>query len=171
MANQKHQWSFIEKESLKILADIVAIAIEQERTKLLIKSSSEELLKSEAKFRIIFDKLPLGIELFDENGKMLNDNNADLEIFGVKQEDLVGLSLFDSPIIPDRFKTKLREGEEVDCMISLRQSITDVLSILINTDSQIVDEALLRILDFFHGRLSAPACFLSDPCPKRLPYM
>ncbi len=117
MAIQKHQWSFIEKESLKILADIVAIAIEQERTKLLFKSSSEELLKSEAKFRIIFDKLPLGIELFDENGKMLSDNNADLEIFGVKQEDLVGLSLFDSPIIPDRFKTKLREGEEVDCML------------------------------------------------------
>jgi PAS domain S-box-containing protein len=117
MAIQKHKWSLIEKESLRILADIVAIAIEKERTKLLIKSSSEELLKSEAKFRIIFDKLPLGIELFDENGKMLNDNNADLEIFGVKQEDLVGLSLFDSPIIPERLKTKLHEGEEIDCML------------------------------------------------------
>ena len=45
-----------------------------------------QVMKSETKFKIIFDKMPWGAELYDENGVLVDINQADLDIFGVTRE-------------------------------------------------------------------------------------
>ena len=41
------------------------------------------LRESEAKFRSIYEESPIGIELYDREGTLLDTNRACLEIFGI----------------------------------------------------------------------------------------
>lgn len=78
----------------------------------------EEILKSEAKFKIVFDKLPLGVELYDANGRLIDMNQADEEIFGVKRISTLGVNIFDNPALPTEKIARLKHGEEVDIDIT-----------------------------------------------------
>ncbi|MFR8354562.1 MAG: hypothetical protein ACLVEJ_01980 [Parabacteroides sp.] len=50
-------------ENLRMLTDIISIAIERELAHGMVEHSMKQTLKSEAKFQIIFDKLPLGCRI------------------------------------------------------------------------------------------------------------
>lgn len=78
------------------------------------ETSMSKSLQGEAMFRTIFENLAWGVEVFDEKGLLINLNKAALEMFGARKEDMLGLSLFDSPHLNDEFKNKLRNGEEVE---------------------------------------------------------
>lgn len=106
-------WNAVDIENLHMLADIVSIAIEREQAQSLMEHSMKQVLLSEAKFQIIFDQLPWGIELYDEKGNLLDLNNADLEIFGTTREQAIGLNAFDNPNIPQWVNEKLKKGEDV----------------------------------------------------------
>lgn len=95
-----------------MLTDIISIAIERELAHGMVEHSMKQTLKSEAKFQIIFDKLPWGVELYDENGYLLDINNADLDIFGVTREQVIGLNAFENPNIPEWVSEKLKKGED-----------------------------------------------------------
>lgn len=87
-----------------------------------IKLSSEDemeekILLSEAKFRVVFDKLPIGVELYDANGFLLNINQAGEEIFHVKKEDVVGLNLFKNLNLLNWNLDLLKDGKEVESHI------------------------------------------------------
>lgn len=110
-------WNALDVENLRVLADVVSIAIERERAQDMIEHSMKQVLQSEAKFQIIFDKLPWGIELYDENGYLLDINNADLEIFGTTREEAIGLSAFENPNIPEWVTGKLKRGEDVSFLL------------------------------------------------------
>lgn len=111
-------WNTIDVENLRMLTGIVSIAIERERAQGMIEHSMKQALQSEAKFQIIFDKLPWGVELYDEKGDLLDLNNADLEIFGTTREQAVGLNAFENPNIPQWVNEKLRKGEDVSFTLS-----------------------------------------------------
>lgn len=106
-------WNALDIENLRILADIVSIAIEREHTQHIMEHSANLMLKSEAKFRIIFEKLPWGVELYDASGTLLDLNDADLAIFGTTRENAVGVNMFQNPNIPEWVNLKLRKGEDV----------------------------------------------------------
>lgn len=110
---KRRAWSAMDVENLRMLADIVSIAIERELAQNLIERSARLALQSEAKFQIIFEKLPWGVELYDEFGNLLDLNNADLEIFGTTRETAVGVNAFTNPNIPKWVNDKLRNGEDV----------------------------------------------------------
>ncbi len=77
-------------------------------------SLEKALVESEEKFRLIYESSPIGIELYDENGSLLDVNRACLDIFGVSSADEVrGFKLFEDPNVSDEFKEKLRNGETV----------------------------------------------------------
>ncbi len=78
------------------------------------QTQANQTLRSEAMFRIIFDNLGWGVEVFDENGRLIDINSAALEIFGARKEEMLGMSIFDSPHLNDEHKDKLRKGEEVN---------------------------------------------------------
>ncbi len=110
---KKHRdWDALDVENLRMLTDIISIAIERELAHGMVEHSMKQTLKSEAKFQIIFDKLPWGVELYDENGYLLDINNADLDIFGVTREQVIGLNAFENPNIPEWVSEKLKKGED-----------------------------------------------------------
>ena len=111
---KKHRdWDALDVENLRMLTDIISIAIERELAHGMVEHSMKQTLKSEAKFQIIFDRLPWGVELYDENGYLLDINKADLEIFGVTREQAIGLNAFENPNIPEWASEKLKKGEDV----------------------------------------------------------
>ena len=111
---KKHRdWDALDVENLRMLTDIISIAIERELAHGMVEHSMKQVLKSEAKFQIIFDRLPWGVELYDENGYLLDINKADLEIFGVTREQAIGLNAFENPNIPVWASEKLKKGEDV----------------------------------------------------------
>lgn len=114
---EARNWSAFDLEHLRIFAEIIATSIEKERMLSQIDSTDKELLKSEAKFRMIFEQLPLGIELFDEKGTLLNVNDADTKIFGTKREEVIGLNIFDDPLMNEPLRQSLLKGEESDLLI------------------------------------------------------
>ncbi len=106
-------WNALDIENLRLLTDIISIAIERERVQHLMEYSARQMLMSEAKFQIIFDKMPLGVELYDETGTLLDINQADLNIFGVTKKQALGLKMFENPNIPESVNRQLKAGEDV----------------------------------------------------------
>lgn len=72
------------------------------------------LRASEEKFRLIYESSPIGIELYDAKGELLDVNRSCLNIFGVASADAVkGFNLFADPNVSDEYKEKLKKGETV----------------------------------------------------------
>ena len=57
---KRRNWSALDVENLRMLTDIISIAIEREMAQGMMEHSMKQVLRSEAKFQIIFDKLPWG---------------------------------------------------------------------------------------------------------------
>lgn len=75
----------------------------------------EALDHSEQILRNIYTNIPVGIELYDKDGYLLDLNNKDMEIFGVAhKEDAIGLNIFDNPNIPAFVCEALARREPVD---------------------------------------------------------
>ncbi|TAK36867.1 MAG: PAS domain S-box protein [Chloroflexota bacterium] len=69
---------------------------------------------SESSFRRIYEESPIGIEIYDANGHLLDANRACLEVFGVANAaDVRGFELFEDPNLPAGAKERLREGQTV----------------------------------------------------------
>jgi PAS domain S-box-containing protein len=74
----------------------------------------KNLKESEERFRNIFGESPIGIELYDSDGQLLEVNKASLEIFGVSDaEEVKRFKLFNDPNLADEAREKLKKGESV----------------------------------------------------------
>ena len=70
--------------------------------------TNEALDHSEKLLRNIYTNIPVGIELYDKNGYLVDMNNMDVEIFGLpSKEAALGINIFENPIIPEEIKTKI----------------------------------------------------------------
>ncbi len=77
--------------------------------------SREALDRNEKILRNIYMNIPVGIELYDKDGYMVDLNHKDMEIFGVqRREDVIGLNLFENPVIPRQVRETLRRREAVE---------------------------------------------------------
>lgn len=67
--------------------------------------------RSEKLFHDIFTNIPVGLELYNKEGVLLDCNNRNLEIFGVGDKSrIVGLNLFESPNMTRDIHESLRAG-------------------------------------------------------------
>ena len=67
--------------------------------------------RSEKLFHDIFTNIPVGLELYNKEGVLLDCNNRNLEIFGVGDKNrIVGLNLFESPNMTRDIHESLRAG-------------------------------------------------------------
>lgn len=99
--NEDYQW-FVS------LGNIISICME------LRRSESEARLEK-AYLQNIYKNLPAGIELYDKDGFMTDLNDKEMEIFGLRhKEDVIGLNLFDNPLLPQGLKDKLKAGGPID---------------------------------------------------------
>jgi PAS domain S-box-containing protein len=78
------------------------------------KRVEKALRENEERFRNIYEESPIGIELYDSDGRLLHANRACLETFGVPDvAGVKGFNLFDDPNVPDEAKERLSKGEVV----------------------------------------------------------
>ena len=103
--NEDYQW-FVS------LGNIISICME------LRRSESEARLEK-AYLQNIYKNLPAGIELYDKDGFMTDLNEKEMEIFGLRhKEDVIGLNLFDNPLLPQGLKDKLKAGAPIDMLFN-----------------------------------------------------
>lgn len=71
--------------------------------------------RSEKLLRNIFTNTPVGIEIYDKDGFLIDINNKDMEIFGVTtKEEVLGVNIFDNPNIPQGVKEQLGNKDSLD---------------------------------------------------------
>lgn len=59
--------------------------------------------------------IPAGIELYDAEGNLIEVNDKDMEIFGVRnKEDLLGINIFKHPLATPEMLEMIRSGEAVN---------------------------------------------------------
>ncbi len=74
--------------------------------------TGRKLKQSEEKFRSIFSNSPFGIGLYNAEGILIDVNPAFLTLLGAHdRNELLGLSLYSIPDLPDSFKEKIQRGE------------------------------------------------------------
>lgn len=73
-------------------------------------SAYQALQYSERLLSNIFKYLPIGIELYDMDGVLVDLNDKELEMFHIeKKEDVLGINIFDNPIFPKEMKERLKK--------------------------------------------------------------
>jgi len=78
------------------------------------KLAEEKLRESEVRFRGLFEKSPVGIEIYNIEGQLVDANQATLGIFGFSTIDEVrGFKLFDDRNLADEVKDRIHRGETV----------------------------------------------------------
>ncbi|MDH6358654.1 ATP-binding protein [Parabacteroides sp. PF5-9] len=109
---RQHNWIESEVENSHLFSDLFSIFIENQQMQKTIKDSSIETFKNDSIFRTIFETLPVGIELYDGDGYLVNINQYDLDILGAQKENILGINLFDNPTIPEEAFMRIRNGQE-----------------------------------------------------------
>ena len=72
------------------------IALENPRKKAVLKHAEEALRASEEKLRLIFASMPDSVSVIDMSGKIIDENDAGIRLFGVtSKEQLIGRNGFD----------------------------------------------------------------------------
>ena len=77
-------------------------------------SAHEALDRSERLLRNIYQNIPVGIELYDKDGYLVDLNDKDLEMFGLaKKEDALGINMFENHLIPEEMRERMKRREDV----------------------------------------------------------
>jgi len=78
------------------------------------KIAEKTLRENEEKFRTIFEESPIGIELYDKNGRQVNANAASLNMFGIPDvSEIKSFNIFDGTSLDRENKEKLKKGQSV----------------------------------------------------------
>ena len=98
-------------------------------------SAYQALQYSERLLSNIFKCLPIGIELYDMDGVLVDLNDKELEMFHIeKKEDVLGINIFENPIFPKEMKERLKKNEDAD--FTFRYDFSKVGSYYQNTQKQ-----------------------------------
>jgi len=80
-----------------------------------MSSASQALQERNRLLHNIYKYLPVGIELYNREGILIDMNDKEQEMFHLKQkEELLGINIFENPIFPEEMKSKLRKHENAD---------------------------------------------------------
>ena len=59
--------------------------------------------------------MPVGIELYNKEGVLVDLNDKELDLFHVdSKEELLGINIFENPVFPEEMKERLRNNEDAD---------------------------------------------------------
>ena len=119
MVRTHRSWSNTDHQWFSSLGNIISICLQLRKAELQAKEDRRALNHSEKILRNIYKNLPVGIELYDKDGYLVDMNDKELEIFGLTDmKEALGVSLFENPNIPEDVKEKLRARENVDFSIN-----------------------------------------------------
>jgi PAS domain S-box-containing protein len=104
ISNSQSMVQALENSFQEILArsEELGRANDELKTEILERQRVEASLRaSEERFRLLYDKAPLGYQLLDETGRVIEVNQTWLEIMGFSREEVIGKS-FASFLAPDQ---------------------------------------------------------------------
>ena len=106
--NEDYQW-------LGSLANIISICVELRKTQDEAIRERQALDRSEKLFRNIFANIPAGVEIYDTDGFLVDVNNKNIEIFGIRDKaDVIGINLFENPNLSPQLIEQIRDRDIVD---------------------------------------------------------
>lgn len=83
--------------------------------KLKEEKISKMIDHNEMIFRKLYVNLPVGVELYDRDGYLIDLNAKDMEIFVIRsKKDVLGVNIFSNPIMPKDVIKKLKENKSVN---------------------------------------------------------
>lgn len=104
--SNKTLWYNNKNKPIGIIGFFIDIT-EQHKTAQLLRSS-------EKKFHEIYDQSPIGVELYDVSGKLVDVNQSILDMFGVINKiELIGFNLFEDPNVSPQIQHKIQNGMPV----------------------------------------------------------
>ena len=75
----------------------------------------QALQRSERLLHNIYKNLPVGIEVYNKEGVLVDLNDKELDLFHVdSKEELLGINIFENPVFPEEMKERLRNNEDAD---------------------------------------------------------
>ncbi|WP_455668015.1 sensor histidine kinase [Phocaeicola sp.] len=99
--NEDYQW-------FASLANIISICME-------LRRAEAEARFEKQYFRDIYRNIPVGIEFYDGNGVLVDINKKNMDMYGIKRkEDVLGVNLFDNPIMSKEWTEMLKKGTPID---------------------------------------------------------
>ncbi|MDR2969698.1 MAG: PAS domain-containing protein [Tannerellaceae bacterium] len=108
IVDRQRNWTDEDFQWFASLMQIINICIELSKSKAQIQED-KELLRS------IYANLPVGFELYDRTGLLVQTNDKALDILGLKEPTNMGkLNIFEHPLIPADVKKKIKRGENID---------------------------------------------------------
>ena len=113
-------------------------------------SAYQALQYSERLLSNIFKYLPIGIELYDMDGELVDLNYKELEMFHIeKKEDVLGINIFDNPIFPKEMKERLKKNEDAD--FTFRYDFSKVGSYYQNTQKQGTIDLMTKVTTLYNS--------------------
>ena len=106
----QRSWTATEIEDLHIIANMFSLIIERWETQASLEESRKHLAELSTKFKQFFNNLPIGVELYDSEGYLVDINEADAHIFGSTRKDLLGVNLFENPAVPAKMLKGIQSG-------------------------------------------------------------
>ena len=107
-SNEDYQW-------LGSLANVISICVELRKTQDEAIRERQALDRSEKLFRNIFANIPAGVEIYDTDGFLVDVNNKNIEIFGIRDKaDVIGINLFENPNLSPQLIEQIRDRDIVD---------------------------------------------------------
>ncbi|MEA4909147.1 MAG: PAS domain S-box protein [Anaerolineaceae bacterium] len=103
----EHNWVWQDLHLLSLMSDVFASVLAQRRSEIALRESEE-------RFRDIFEESPIGIEVYNAEGRLVSANAAALDMLGIPDiVHLLGFNLFLHPTLPEKLVDKVRAGVQV----------------------------------------------------------
>lgn len=88
----------------------------------LLQEIKLDLVKSNTKFSQFFGKLPVGVELYDAKGYLIDINQMALKIFGTSKEQALGKHLFSDP----NYMGRIRPAAKTDFNLTVSYDFSKI---------------------------------------------
>lgn len=116
IVKHKRRWNALDYEWFNSFANIISLCIQ-------LRNSRDALQGNEERLKKIYQTIPVGIEIYDNDGYLRDINNVEMDIFGIKdKQDVLGISLYDNPSIPAKIKDSIRSGCDTNFQLNLKFS-------------------------------------------------
>jgi PAS domain S-box-containing protein len=133
LSHHSHRFSSSARRALEGIAAQVGGAIAR-------LQAQADFRLSESKFRQIFWASPIGIEICDNNGRLLDLNPACLVMFGIADVEAIrGFNLFDDPNLPPDLGERLQNGRSVNLQVHFDFDLVRRLSLYPTTRAGLAD--------------------------------
>ncbi|MGL4519465.1 MAG: ATP-binding protein [Phocaeicola sp.] len=122
MVSEYKTWDENDLNLLFSLSQIISTSVDMnhqlKQSKVKVEQAENGYNQIQRVFNGIYNDIPVGIELYDADGFLVDINPVELNHFGIKsKESVIGVSVFDNPILPDYAKQLLREGKDFEIIL------------------------------------------------------